>query len=367
MTRSAGGTLLVYGAGVNQVPVLEAGRRRGWRVVAIDRDPKAPGIGLADRFICTSMGDHEAILRAVEGESLRGVVARVTDAGALDSSRRLSDLHGLASPGAALLEAATSKRSLARLCRGAELRTPQRFESARTIDFARGAVCVRPDVTVRGKAAIRRVSNAEELVAARGEAEAASANGESDVSTWIEGADVSVLAVLDRGRARRIALFDEWVAVGSDGRISGLGAGMPSIFEADPAPIDSALTALARACPESDCLVTLSLRIDEAGRAFVIEVHLGVGGDALADRLLPAALPGFDAFDLLVSVTAGEPASLPPAEILPRALLRSHAGWRLVESTRIEDVRDEARAAVPADCEVPFALRRSRPGALASF
>ena len=367
MTPPAGRTLLVYGAGTQQVPVLAAGRRRGWRIVAIDKDPEAPGIALADRFICTSLRDHDAILCAVADEPIRGVVARVTDAGALDSSRRLSDLRGLASPGAALLAAATSKRALASLCRDASLRTPHRFMPGEAIDFSRGAVCVRPDVTLRGKAAIRRVTDAASLAAARHEAAAASANGEIDLSAWIEGADVSVLAELDRGRARRIALFDEWVAVAADGRIAGLGAGMPSIFETSPAPIDAALAALARACPESRCLVTLSLRIDAAGRAHVIEIHLGVGGDALADRLLPAALPGFDAVELLVSVTTGEPAPPAPAPIRPCALLRSGsataAAWELFEAERAEVVRAAARASIPPGCSLPAALDESFPGA----
>ncbi len=361
MTPPPDDALLVYGAGTNQLPVIEAGRRRGWRIVAIDRDPSAPGIGLADRFVRASLRDHDAILRAVEDERIRGVVARVTDAGALDSSRRLSDQRGLASPGASLLAAATSKRALGALCNAASLRTPRRFAPGAPIDFGRGAVCVRPDVTVRGKAAIRRVADSAALAAARREAEAASANGAVDLSAWIEGADVSVLAELDRGRARRIALMDEWVAVAADGRIAGLGAGMPSIFEAAPAPIDAALAALAAACPESRCLVTVSLRIDAAGRAFVIEIHLGVGGDALADRLLPAALPGFDAFDLLVAVTMGEPVPDASASIRPRALLREGSGWRLVEGERADDVRAAARAAVPGDCECPAALRGSAP------
>jgi hypothetical protein len=56
------------------------------------------------------------------------------------------------------------------------------------------------------------------------------------------------------------------------GRISGIGAGMPSIHEVDPRAIDGALAGLAR-----------------------------------------ARLPGFDAFDLLAAAAGGEiPASLRP-------------------------------------------------------
>jgi len=354
-------TLLVYGAGSNQLPVLEAGRRRGWRIVAIDRDPKAPGIPLANRFICTSMRDHDAIAAAVAAETLCGVVARVTDPVALDSSRRIADGHGLAGPSPALVAAATSKRALADLCRIAGLATPRRFGPDASIAFTASravrAVCVRPDVTVRGKAAIRRVASPGELAAARADAAAASANGEIDVAEWIEGADVSVLAELDRGRARRIALWDEWVALRPDGGIAGIGAGMPSIAEGDPRVVDASLAALAAACPESRCLATVSLRIDRAGAAWLIEIHLGVGGDALADLLLPAALPGFDAFDSLVAITAGLAWTPPSAPPRPRGLLRAGSGWRLVAAPDPRALRAAVRATIPRDWTLPEALR----------
>jgi len=357
---SAQPTLLVYGAGANQVPVLAAGRRRGWRVVAVDRDPQAPGIALADRFICTSLRDHDAISAAVAGESLCGVVARVTDPVALDSSRRLSTGHGLSAPSPELVAAATSKRALAAFCAAAGLATPQRFEPGAAIDFAAEpglALCVRPDVTVRGKAAIRRVARAADDAPARRDASAASANGEIDVSRWIDGIDVSALAELDGGVARRIALFDEWIAVRPDGRIEGVGAGTPSVAQADPAAIDAALAAIARRCAESRCLVTLSLRLDAAGRAHVIEIHLGVGGDALADTLLPAAYPGFDAFDALVASTVGCAWSRPSSAPRPCALLRAGDAWRLVEASDPAALRDVARARVPRDWMLPSALR----------
>lgn len=365
--KASAGALLVYGAGSNQIPVIEAGRRRGWRVVAVDRDPKAPGSALADRFVCASLRDHEAIVHAVESEDLRGVVARVTDAVAIESSRRLSALRGLASPCKSLVAAATSKRALGALCERAGLRTPRRFEPAQPIDFTSGAVCVRPDVTVRGKAAIRRVAHPSDMAVARAEAVAASANARADVSLWIEGGDVSVLALLDRGQARRITLFDEWVAVAPDGRIAGIGAGIPSIFDTKPDAIDAALAALARACPESRCVATLSLRIDDAERAFLIEIHLGVGGDALADRLLPAALPGFDAFDFLVSASAGESPLMPTEAIRPCGLVRSPGdGWRLLLASDVDALRREARDEIPIGWTLPAALRPGPPAGLRS-
>lgn len=356
-------TLLVYGAGVHQVPVLAAGRRRGYRIVAIDRDPAAPGIGLADRFVCRSLRDHDAIAAAIEDESISGVVARVTDPIALESSRRIAEGHGLAAPGPDLVAAATSKQAAGALCRLANIPTPTR----RTRDDVVGALssaageratrfCIRPDATIRGKAAIRRVATRAALEEALAEATAASANGAVDVSDWIEGIDVSVLAGLDRGRGQRIAHWDEWVALEPSGRIVGIGAGLPSRVDAERVGIDAALGALARTCPTSRGLVTLSFRVDASERAHLIEIHLGIGGDALADRLLPSALPGFDAFDAMIAMQAGQ--SVEPPGLAPRArgLLREGAAWRLIEAADGRALRAAVRATLPETLEVPAAL-----------
>ncbi|MFO0688387.1 MAG: hypothetical protein U0900_06750 [Myxococcota bacterium] len=361
-------TLLVYGAGVHQVPILAAGRRRGYRIVAVDRDPRAPGVGLADRFLCTSLRDHDAIAAAIEDESICGVVARVTDPVALESSRRIAQGHGLAAPGPDLVAAATRKQAAGALCRTAGIRTPSRRTREDVVEAlsAAGAAppprfCVRPDVTIRGKAAIRRVADVGGFEEALREAAAASANGAVDVSDWVEGIDVSVLAGLDCGRGRRIALWDEWVGLESSGRIVGIGAGMPSIIEPQPAAVDEAITALARACPTSRGLVTLSFRIDRAGRAHLIEIHLGIGGDALADLLLPAALPGFDVFDAMIAVQAGQPVEPPGLAPRARGLIRAEGSWRLIEAPEGRTLRARVRATLSEALEVPAALLDPAP------
>ncbi len=350
-------SLLVYGAGWNQIPIIEASRRRGLRVVVIDRDPHAPGASLADRFHCISLRDHDAIVKATADEELDGIVARITDARALASAHRLARSRGLPTACPALVEAATSKRALAEICRAACLRTPARLSLATPIAFDEGAVVVRPDVTLEGKSGIRRVVARADFEAACAEAAARSANARVDVSRWIEGEDVSVLTELDRGLARRHALWDEWVALDREGRIHGVGCGMPSRFEDGPAPIDDALALLARAFDQSRCLVVVSFRIDPEGRAWLIEIHLGVGGDGIADRLLPAAFEGWDSFELLVRSQSGESTETSRTPAHPRALVRGGNDWELVVAENVVDLHAHVRAAIPFDWEWPRGLQ----------
>lgn len=350
-------SLLVYGAGWNQVPIIEASRRRGLRVVAIDRDPKAPGAALADRFHCLSLRDHDAIVRATADENLDGIVARITDAKGLESAHRLARSRGLPTACPALVEAATSKLALADVCRAAGLRTPERLSPGAPIYFEVGAVVVRPDVTVEGKSGIRRVASRADFEPAFAEAAALSANGRVDVARWVEGEDVSVLAELDGGCARRLALWDEWVALDREGRVRGVGCGMPSRFEDGSSPIDDALVQLARAFVLSRSLVVVSFRVDSEGRAWLIEIHLGVGGDGIADRLLPAALEDWDSFDLLVRSQSGESSATSRSPARPRALVRGGQDWELVVAENVAELHAHVRAAIPSDWEWPRGLR----------
>jgi len=170
----SGPALLVYGAGTNQLPLIEASRRQGYRVIAIDRDANAPGAACADRFHCISLRDHAAIVAATRDEPIQGVVARITDAAGLASAHAFARDRGLPTACPALVEAATSKLALAHAGRRAGLPMPPRVDPDAASPLADGPILVRPDMTRRGKAGIRRVTRRVELEAARAEASASS-------------------------------------------------------------------------------------------------------------------------------------------------------------------------------------------------
>ncbi len=67
--------LLVLGAGPAQLGLLEAARGRGLEVIALDRDPAAPGFRLADKRALVSVEDEPAIERLALAERVDGVIA----------------------------------------------------------------------------------------------------------------------------------------------------------------------------------------------------------------------------------------------------------------------------------------------------
>jgi biotin carboxylase len=71
--------LLVLGAGRQQLGLLQAARQRGVVVVAVDRDPAAPGFALADRRALISFEDEPALHRLAEAERIDGVISPAND------------------------------------------------------------------------------------------------------------------------------------------------------------------------------------------------------------------------------------------------------------------------------------------------
>jgi biotin carboxylase len=67
--------LLVLGAGPAQLGLLAAARSRGLHVIAVDRDPSAPGFRYADRRAILSTEDEPGIERLAGAERVDGIIA----------------------------------------------------------------------------------------------------------------------------------------------------------------------------------------------------------------------------------------------------------------------------------------------------
>jgi hypothetical protein len=71
--------LLVLGAGRQQLGLLHSAHERGVSVIAVDRDPAAPGFRLAGRRALISFEDEPALHRLAEAEQIDGVISPAND------------------------------------------------------------------------------------------------------------------------------------------------------------------------------------------------------------------------------------------------------------------------------------------------
>ncbi|MDR2134138.1 MAG: ATP-grasp domain-containing protein [Treponema sp.] len=76
-------TIMILGAGTMQIPALSAAKKKGWRVIAVDGNPCAPGAGIADIFEPVDLKEEETLLNRArfykETSGLDGIFTAGTD------------------------------------------------------------------------------------------------------------------------------------------------------------------------------------------------------------------------------------------------------------------------------------------------
>ena len=90
--------LLVLGAGAAQLGLLEAASDRGdLEVIAVDRDPGAPGFAFADTRAVVSSEDEAAVERLARSERVAGIVSPGAD-WTVGVAARIAERMGLPHP-----------------------------------------------------------------------------------------------------------------------------------------------------------------------------------------------------------------------------------------------------------------------------
>lgn len=292
--------LVSIAAGASQRPLYQAARRAGLAFVAVDRDPGAALMPLADARVVASSHDADAVLaglRGLAGLRFRAVVTQSSGAPVATCARVAAAL-GLPGLEPGLAEEATSKPGQLALCERAGVPVPRHAAVRERADLARlglapPLVC-KPARTRVGKAGIRVVRDDLELDAALAAAAQASPDGRIEVEEFLPGRDVVLAALFSGARLRPFALLDEDTAFGPDGAALGRGFRLPSTLAGTPlaAELVAHAARLVERLGPGCGLLWATFRVDplaRAPRARVLELHFDLAGDHLVEALLPAA------------------------------------------------------------------------------
>ena len=180
--------LLVLGAGPAQIGLLRAARERGLHVIAVDRDPAAPGFAYADKRALVSTEDEPGVDRLARAENVDGILSPGADwpvGVAARVAARLGLPHPIDSATATL--ATTKPRQRERLAE-AGVAQPRILEEP-----VAPSVVKAPDR--QGQRGLTLVRADEELAPAIDAAVAASRNGTYIVEEYVDGPEVTVQAV----------------------------------------------------------------------------------------------------------------------------------------------------------------------------
>jgi biotin carboxylase len=290
--------LLVLGAGAGQLGLLAAARARGLFVIAVDRDPAAPGFCHADRRAIVSLDDEPALERLAEAERVDGVIAPGMD-WAVGAGARIAARFGLPhpiSPEAGVL----SSSKLRQRERLAQAGVPQtRWKVVTEPDDELGFPCVVKPPDRQGRRGLALVRSRRQLEAAVKAALRASRSGLCLVEELAQGPEVTVTAFSSGGVFRPLMITDRLP----------LAHVWPSRSGKSPAAV-AELAARALGIEEGPS--STQLRLGPGGPKVVeLGARLGGGHDA---ELCEAAL-GVDLNGLALSAALGE--EIEPERLAP--------------------------------------------------
>ena len=295
---ATGRRLLVLGAGPAQLGLLAAARERGLFVIALDRDPAAPGFRLADRRAIISTEDERGIERLAAAERVEGIIAPGID-WPVGIAARVAERMGLPHP----IDGATAGLAVSKLKqreRLAEAGVPQpRWElvSETQPGLSVPSVVKAPDR--QGQKGLALVRSKEELPAAIGRAIEESRSGVAIVEELVDGPEVTVNAFSVRGDFHPLTVTDRLTA-----EPPAFGVALAHVW---PSEAGGQAAEVARAAVEAlgiqDGPTYTQLRIGPEGPQ-VIEVAARLGGGH--DAELARAALGVDLNGLALQAALGE-------------------------------------------------------------
>ena len=317
--RDRGKRLLVLGAGPAQLGLLAAARARELHVIALDRDPSAPGFRYADRRAIVSTEDESGIERLAGAERIDGLIAPGIDwpvAIAARIAERLGLPHPISSETAALstsklrqrerFAAAGVPQPAYEICSGPE----EAIAAAGRIGFP----CVIKAPDRQGQRGLTLVHSADQVAEAVRVALAASRTATLLVEEHVSGREITVNAFTSDGHFHPLTVTDRLTAP-----LPAFGVALTHAWpsELEPAQIGAVVEAAAAAAAAVGIAngpsYTQVLMGPEGPRVGELAARLGGGHDA---ELCRVSL-GVDLNGAALSAALGE--DVPASAVAPVA------------------------------------------------
>jgi biotin carboxylase len=301
-------SILFVGAGRHQRRAIVQARERRLRVVAVDRNPDAPGLRLADVPEVVDFADVDAVEDVARRHNVDGVLTVSADR-AVPVVAAVAERLGLPSIGTEVAHRMTHKLAMRRTL--AEEGIPQPgYAAVRNLAEGRSAIesvglpAVLKPVDSGGQRGVFRIDAPGDLESHLHSALAESPAREAILEGFVEGTEMNGIVVVRGGDARLVTLSDRLRPPGV-----GFGVGWIHLY---PATIHSDQLALAEHVAERS-VAALGLRDGIAfpqliaspdGGVSVVEVAARIPGGQMADLVRHAV--GVDLVELAFCFALGE-------------------------------------------------------------
>jgi len=311
-------TVLFVGAGRHQRRAIAQARARGLRVVAVDRNPDAPGFAEAEVAEVVDFSDVDAVIAVGRRHTVDGVLTVSADR-AVPVVAAVAEVLGLPGIGTETAYVMTQKIAMRRVLADAGVPQPE-FAAVRNLHEGYAALdrvafpAVLKPADSGGQRGVFRLESTDDLEAHLHVALAESPTEEAIVEEYVEGLELNGLVVVREGDGLPLTLSDRLRPPGI-----GFGVGWMHVF---PATIygdqleeaERVAVHAVHALGLRDGIAFPQLLATADGRVLVIEVAARIPGGQMADLARHAV--GVDLVEIALRQALGE--EVPDELVRPR-------------------------------------------------
>ena len=318
--------LLVLGAGVYQLPVIQRARQMGLEVVVCSRPGPYPGLEEADRFHPVDTTDRERCLEVAHREKVDGVLSPGSDV-AMVTLGTIADALGLPGPSAAAALTASDKGAMKAAFEASGVPTP----AARLVDSLEHASGVADTigwplmlkvVDSSGSRGVIRVDDPDALPSAYQSCRAATRARHLLVEQHIEGEEFGAQAFVLDGKLVFTMPHGDVIRTTSRASVP-VGHYVPFELTANvERQVHSAVEACVAALGVDNCALNFDFML-RGQELFVLEVGARSGATCLAEMV--SAHYGVDYYEFMIRAALGERPAAPfsPGRAVAASLLIS--------------------------------------------
>lgn len=325
-------TLVILGAGEDQLPAYLEGRRLGYRIVGVDQRSDSLGGAFSDEFLQVTTRDADAVAVRLGRREVAGFLSPASDA-AQATVASLNRQYGCPHvPSEKAVRASQNKGYFREVL--AELGYPQPdfFQSRDRAALLRRAARMRLPLVVKpadssGSKGLQLCVTAAEIPDAVASAERWSVSGNVILEEFLTGRHFSVEGFFRDGRAA-LSVTTERELAGPRNMISG-GHLLPAPLPTEIADrLHRMCTSVLAALDHRDGPVNIDFVLTEDGEIYLIELGARLGGNGMP--MLMRHAYGVNTVAAAIQLTVGEPVELVPRAVPNHVILRvlqaPHAG-----------------------------------------
>jgi biotin carboxylase len=311
-------SVLFVGAGRHQRRAIVRARELGLRILAVDRNPEAPGLREADVGEVLDFRDVGPVAELGRRENAAGVLTVSADR-AVPFVAAVAELLGLPGIGTETGHRMTHKVAMRRTLADAGIPQP-RFAAARTLHEAHAAAdlvgfpSVLKPADSGGQRGVFLLESFDDLERHLHAALAESPTQEAILESYVEGLELNGLVVARGGEVELLTLSDRLRPPGVGFGVGWIHVYPSTLFGDTLAEAERVAVRSVRALGLKDGIAFPQLIVEEPGQVSVVEVAARIPGGQMTD--LAAHAVGVDLVEIALRQALGE--EVPDKLVRPR-------------------------------------------------